>query len=79
MALMKVSIFPKKPVCVVFCFTDVIFGKEKFLKGLNDVLFKGNIRDRVDAKELDKLIDLMKKSNVDEESRQLIVNGINNA
>ena len=53
--------------------------KEKFLKGLNDVLFKGNIRDRVDAKELDKLLDLMKKSNVGEESRQLIVNGINNA
>ena len=53
--------------------------KEKFLKGLNDVLFKGNIRDRVDAKELDNLLDLMKKSNVGEESRQLIVNGINNA
>ena len=38
--------------------------KEKFLKGLNDVLFEGNIRDRVDAKELDNLLDLMKKSNV---------------
>ena len=53
--------------------------KQEFLKGLNNVLFKGNIRDRVDAKELDKLLDLMKKSNVGEESRQLIVNGINNA
>ena len=53
--------------------------KEKFLKGLNEVLFEGNIRDSVDAKKLDKLLDLMKKSNVKEESRQLIVNGINNA
>ena len=53
--------------------------KEKFLKGLNDVLFKGNIRERVDPKELDNLLDIMKKSNVGEESRQLIVNGINNA
>ena len=53
--------------------------KEKFLKGLNDVLFEGNIRDRVDPKKLDSLLDLMKKSNVSEESRQLIVNGVNNA
>ena len=53
--------------------------KEKFLKGLNELLFEGNIRDRVDAKKLDSLLDLMKKSNVGEESRQLIVNGINNA
>ena len=53
--------------------------KEKFLKGLNDVLFEGNIRDRVDPKKLDSLLDLMRKSNVSEESRQLIVNGINNA
>ena len=53
--------------------------KEKFLKGLNEVLFEGNIRDSVDAKKLDSLLDLMKKSNVKEESRQLIVNGINNA
>jgi hypothetical protein len=53
--------------------------KEKFLKGLNDVLFEGNIRDRVDPKKLDSLLDLMRKSNVSEESRQLIVNGVNNA
>ena len=53
--------------------------KEKFLKGLNELLFEGNIRDRVDPKKLDSLLDLMKKSNVGEESRQLIVNGINNA
>ena len=65
--------------------TEIMFNKsvavekEKFLKGLNEVLFEGNIRDRVDAKKLDSLLDLMKKSNVGEESRQLIVNGINNA
>jgi len=53
--------------------------KEKFLKGLNELLFEGNIRDRVDPKKLDSLLGLMKKSNVGEESRQLIVNGINNA
>ncbi len=53
--------------------------KEKFLKGLNDVLFEGNIRDRVDPKKLDSLLDIMRKSNVSEESRQLIVNGVNNA
>jgi hypothetical protein len=41
--------------------------KEKFLKGLNDVLFEGNIRDRVDPKKLDSLLDLMS------------VNGVNNA
>ena len=65
--------------------TEVMFNKsvqvekEKFLKGLNEVLFEGNIRDRVDPKKLDSLLDLMKKSNVGEDSRQLIVNGINNA
>lgn len=65
--------------------TEVMFNKsvasekQKFLKGLNEVLFEGNIRERVDAKKLDSLLDTMKKSNVGEESRQLIVNGINNA
>jgi len=53
--------------------------KQKFLKDLNDILFKGNIREGVDAKKLDELLDTMKKSNVTEDSRQLIVGGLNNA
>ena len=53
--------------------------KEKFLKGLNEILFGGNLREGVDAKKLDQLLDLMKKSNVSTDSRQVIVGGLNNA
>ena len=69
----------------IFPETQIMFDKsvrtekDKFLKGLNEILFEGDIRAPVDPKKVDKLLELMKKSNVKEETRQVIVGGLNNA
>ena len=53
--------------------------KDKFYKGLNSILFEGDIRKAVDPKKIDDLLDRMKKSKVSEDSRQMLVGGLNNA
>ncbi len=69
----------------IFPETQIMFDKsvrtekDKFLKGLNEILFEGDIRAPIDSQKVDDLLDLMKKSNVKEETRQVIVGGLNNA
>ena len=69
----------------IFPETQIMFDKsvrtekDKFLKGLNEILFEGDIRAPIDSTKLDDLLDLMKKSNVKDETRQVIVGGLNNA
>ena len=53
--------------------------KDKFLKQLNELLFEGDIRGRIDPKKVDELFDSMGKSNVKEESQRIIINGLENA
>jgi len=53
--------------------------KDSFYKGLNSILFEGDIRKAVDPKKIDDLLDRMKQSKVSEESRQMLVGGLNNA
>ena len=53
--------------------------REKFFKGLNSVLFEGDIRKAINPDKIDDLLNQMKKSNVPEASRQNIVGGLNNA
>ena len=69
----------------IFPETQIMFDKsvrtekDKFLKGLNELLFEGDIRASIDPQKVDDLLKLMKKSNVKEETRQVIVGGLNNA
>ena len=53
--------------------------REKFLKGLNSILFDGDVSKAVNPKKVDELLDQMKRSNVPEETRQMLVGGLNNA
>ena len=69
----------------IFPETQIMFDKsirpekDKFLKQLNELLFEGDIRGRIDPKKVDELFDTMGKSNVKEESQRIIVNGLENA
>ena len=53
--------------------------REKFLKGLNSILFDGDVSKAINPKKVDELLDQMKRSNVPEETRQMLVGGLNNA
>ena len=53
--------------------------KDKFYKGLNSILFEGDVKKAIDPKKIDDLLNRMKQSKVGEESRQMLVGGINNA
>ena len=74
-----------KQVDGIFPSTQTMFDKstradkQRFMKGLNEILFEGDLKKTVNPKKLDDLLDLMKKNNVDGESRGLIVNGLNDA
>jgi len=69
----------------IFPETQIMFDKsirpekDKFLKQLNELLFEGDIRGRIDPKKVDELFDAMGKSNVKEESQRIIINGLENA
>ena len=69
----------------IFPETQIMFDKsirpekDKFLKQLNELLFEGDIRGRIDPKKVDELFDSMGKSNVKEESQRIIINGLENA
>ena len=53
--------------------------KTKFLTGLNEVLFSGNIRKPLNKEALDDLINQFENLNVSAESRGNIIGGLNNA
>ena len=53
--------------------------KDAFMKGLNSILFEGDLRKSLDPKKLNDLIEKMKLSNVGEESRQTIIGALNNS
>ena len=53
--------------------------KEAFMKQVNDLLFEGNLRQPLDGKKVDNLVDGLKLKNVTENQRQKIVTGINDA
>ena len=69
----------------IFPETQIMFDKsvrpekDKFLKQLNELLFEGDIRGRIDPKKVDELFSSMGKSNVKEESQRIIINGLENA
>ena len=74
-----------KEVDGIFPETQSMFDKslrserESFLKSLNSILFEGDIRKQINPNKVDDLLNKMKKSNVSEESRQIIVGGLDNA
>ena len=53
--------------------------RTKFLTGLNEVLFSGNIRKQLNKDALDNLIDQFDNLNVSAESKGNIIGGLNNA
>jgi len=53
--------------------------KEAFMKQVNDLLFEGNLRNPLDGKKVDNLVEGLKLKNVTENQRQKIVTGINDA
>ena len=64
---------------------EKIFGKsttkerDQFYNLLNDSLFKGDLRKKINFKSIDDLLNLLKKTNVDKETRQSLVGNLNSA
>jgi len=69
----------------IFPFTQQVLDKSvrsektQFFKQINEYLFEGNLRDPINPKKIDELVDSMKLKNVNQETRQNIVAGLNNA
>ena len=74
-----------KTVDKIFPETQTVFDKsvrsekETFMKQVNDLLFEGNLRQPLDGKKVDNLVQGLKLKNVTENQRQKIVTGINDA
>jgi len=53
--------------------------KDEFLKKLNETLFEGNLADPINPRKIDELMDLFENINVNKETKQNILLGVNDA